>query len=118
MYRILKPFSSCINIVLVFFHILVLRDYWVLKESSKPLELVLPRVVRIVALSIISHEQIQKTESAVFDCCRFSLFLKDLFSRLFRGRNNRRCFCVGLLLPVHRYSVDIFIFWSFRNIGS
>ena len=32
------------------------------------------------------------------------------FSRLFRGHNSCRCFCVELvkLLPVHRYSVDIF----------
>ena len=31
------------------------------------------------------------------------------FSRLFRGRNSCRCFCVELvkLLPMHRYSVDI-----------
>ena len=29
-----------------------------------------------------------KIESAVFLYCRFSLFLKDLFSRLFRGRNS------------------------------
>ena len=40
----------------------------------------------------------------------FSLFLKDLFSRLFRDRNSCRCFCVELvkLLPVHRLSVDFF----------
>ena len=31
-------------------------------------------------------------------------------SSLFRGRNSCRCYCVELvkLLPVHRYSVDIF----------
>ena len=36
----------------------------------------------------------------------FSLLLKDPFFRLVRGR----CFCLELakLLPVHRYSVDIF----------
>ena len=48
-------------------------------------------------------------QSIVFLYCRFSLFLKDPFSRLFRGRNTCRCFCVELLklLHVHRYSVDI-----------
>ena len=43
---------------------------------------------------------------------RFSLLLKDpgFFFRLFRGCTSCRCFCVKLvkLLPVHRYSVDIF----------
>ena len=43
---------------------------------------------------------------------------KIRFSRLFRGRNNRRCFCVELVkrgvkrLPVHWYSVDIFFSYS------
>ena len=32
------------------------------------------------------------------------------FSRLSRGRNSCRCFCVELVkrLPVHRYSIDTF----------
>ena len=32
------------------------------------------------------------------------------YSRLFRGRNSCRCFCVELvkLLPLYRYSVDFF----------
>ena len=34
-------FSPCIDIVLLFFHILVLREYWVLTESRKPLKHVL-----------------------------------------------------------------------------
>ena len=36
--------------------------------------------------------------------------LKANSSRLFRGCNSCRCFCVELikLLPKHRYSVDIF----------
>ena len=47
---------------------------------------------------------------ASYSVCRFSLFLKDPFSRLFRGRNSCHCFCVGLVkfLPMHQYSVDIF----------
>ena len=54
--------------------------------------------------------RLNKTESAVFLYCRSSLFLKDSFSRLFRGRKSCRCFCVELVkvLPVHRYNVDIF----------
>ena len=69
--------------------------------------------------------RLDKTESAAFLYCRFSLFLKDsFFSRLFRGRNSCHCFCVELvkLLPMHQYSVDIVsysgplgIFWSDRK---
>ena len=62
--------------------------------------------------------RLNKTESAVFLYCRFSLLPKDPFSRVFRGRNSCCCFYVELvkLLPVHRYSVDIFFkFWSVRN---
>ena len=40
------------------FHILVLREYWVLTEKIIPLKLVLGGV-RIVALSVSSHEQTQ-----------------------------------------------------------
>ena len=40
------------------FHILVLQEYWVLTESRIPLKPVLGSV-RIVALSIRSHEQTQ-----------------------------------------------------------
>ena len=55
--------------------------------------------------------RLNKTESAVYLYCRFSLLLTDPFSRLFRGRNSCRPLChVELikLLPVHRYSVDLF----------
>ena len=54
--------------------------------------------------------RINKNESVVFLYCRFSLFLKDPFSRLFSGRNSCRCFWLELvkLLPVHRSNVDIF----------
>ena len=40
------------------FHILVLQEYWVMKESRIPLKSVLVGV-RIVALTISSHEQTQ-----------------------------------------------------------
>ena len=40
----------------LFFHILVLQEHWVLTESGIPLKPVLEGV-RIVALSISSHEQ-------------------------------------------------------------
>ena len=54
--------------------------------------------------------KLNKIENSVFLSCRFSLFLKDPFSRLFRGRKSCRCFCVELVkpIPVHRYSIDIF----------
>ena len=56
--------------------------------------------------------RLNKTESAVYLYCCFSLFLKDLFSRLLRGRNSCRRFCVELvkLLLVYQYSVSIFFF--------
>ena len=41
----------CIDIVLIFFHVLILQEYWALMESRMPLKLVLWDV-RIVALSI------------------------------------------------------------------
>ena len=69
----------CIDKELFIFHNLVFQQYWVLTESRIPLKSVLGEV-RIIALSISSHEQ---TQSAVFLFCRFSLFLKDTFSRLF-----------------------------------
>ena len=47
-----------IDIVLIFFHILVLQEYWSLKESKILLKPVLGGV-RIVALSISSHGQTQ-----------------------------------------------------------
>ena len=67
---------------MIFFHTLVLQEYRVLTESRISLKLVLGGV-RIVALSISSQDRLNKTESAIFLYCRFSLFLKDLFSRLF-----------------------------------
>ena len=71
------------TVLLIFFHILVLQEYWVLTESRMLLKQVLGGV-RIVALSIVLINRLNKTESAVFLYCRFSLFLKDLFfSRLF-----------------------------------
>ena len=49
---------------------MVLQEYWVLKESRIPLKPVLGGINRL-----------NKTESAVFIYCRFSLFLKDPFFR-------------------------------------
>ena len=56
---------TCIDIVLLFFHILVLQEYLVLKESRIPVKPVLGGV-KIVALSISSHEQTQKKPSLQF----------------------------------------------------
>ena len=53
----LVNFSLCIDIVLVFFRILVLKEYLVLAKSTIQLKPVLGGV-RIDALSISSHEQI------------------------------------------------------------
>ena len=64
------------------FHILVLQEYWVLKESRIPLKGVIGGV-RIVALSVNSLNRLNETESSVFGFCRFSLFLNDPISRLF-----------------------------------
>ena len=61
------------DIVLIFFHILVLQEYWVLTESRIPLKPVLGGV-RIVALSICSHEQIQKKKSQLFSYIVGSLY--------------------------------------------
>ena len=54
--------------------------------------------------------RLNKTES-LYSNIVDSLYIRGIrFSRLFRGRNSCRCFCVELvkLLSVHRYSVDIF----------
>ena len=71
------------NLVLIFFHILVIQEYFILTESRIPLNSVLGGM-RIVALSLVLMNRLNTTESAVFLYCRFSLILKDLFfSRLF-----------------------------------
>ena len=54
----LMSFSPYIDIVMILFHILVLDEYWILKESRIPLKPVLGGV-RIVALSITSHDSIK-----------------------------------------------------------
>ena len=46
------------DIVLIFYHIRVLQEYWVLTDSRIPLKPVLGGV-RIVAFSISSHVQTQ-----------------------------------------------------------
>ena len=47
-----------IDIVFIFSHILAIREYWVLTDSTIPLKPVLGDV-RIAVLSNISHEQTQ-----------------------------------------------------------
>ena len=63
----LKLFSGLYldNAYFSFFHILVFWEYWFLTKSRITLMPVLGGV-RIVALSISSHEQTNKTESVVF----------------------------------------------------
>ena len=48
-------YNQHLNIVLIFFHILVIKEYWALMESRILLKLVLGDV-RIVELSVSSHE--------------------------------------------------------------
>ena len=56
----------------------VLQGYWVLAESRIPLKPVLGGM-RTVALLLVLMNRLNKTKSAVFLYCRFSLFLKDPF---------------------------------------
>ena len=76
--------SSRFDIVLIFFHVLVLQEYWVLAQSKIPLRLVLGGV-RSVALSISSHEQRQLTRVCFFLYGWFSLFLKDPFFQIIQA---------------------------------
>ena len=62
-------------IVLIFFHILVLQEYWVLAESRIPLK------------PVLGHENcctfrefsIKPSLLFLYKYCRFCIFLKDLF---------------------------------------
>ena len=56
--------SVCIDIVFIFFHILVLQEEWVLTEIRIPLQPVLGGV-RIVALVVLIN-RLNKTDSADF----------------------------------------------------
>ena len=68
--------KTYVDIVLIFFHILVLQEYWVLAESRIPLKPVVGGV-RVVALSISFHEKTQKNRVCGFLYCMLSLFLRD-----------------------------------------
>ena len=54
--------------------------------------------------------RLNKTESAVFEYCRFSVFLKDpFFQIIYRSQQMLLCRVEFVkLLPVHQYSADIF----------
>ena len=86
--------SLCIDLVLIFFQTLVLQEFSVQTESRILLKPVLWSV-RIVALSISFMNRLNKTECAVFFIVGSFYFQGILFSRLFRGRNSCRCFCVN-----------------------
>ena len=62
--------------VKIFFHILVLQKYWVLIEIRILLKL---GGIRILVLSISSHEGFNKTEGIVFSLFRKDPFLDFLF---------------------------------------
>ena len=56
-----KTVSLCIDIVLIFCHILVLREYWVLTKSRIPLK----PGLRIAVLLLVLMNRLIKTESVV-----------------------------------------------------
>ena len=58
-------FSPCIDLVLIFFHILDFLEHWVLRESIIPLKPVIGGM-RVVALSISSHKKTQKKTILLF----------------------------------------------------
>ena len=70
-------------VVLIFFHSLVLQEYWVQAESRIPLMPVLGgwgRVAReLLHVPLVFMNRLNKCEFAVFLYCKFSVFLKDLF---------------------------------------
>ena len=79
--------------MLIFFHILVLLEYWVLTESRIPLKPVLGREGeggggggggggKSLHFPLVLMNRLNKTKSAVFLYCRFSLFLKDPFFQI------------------------------------
>ena len=76
-----------------FFQILVLQEYWLRSENRIPLRPVL-LVMRIVALNISSHETL------LFSNFVGSLFLKDLFSRLFRMHKDDRMLRVNTVSTI------------------
>ena len=67
--------------MLVFFHMLVLQEYWLLTEIRIPLKLVV-KYLRIVALFISSHEQTKKTSMLFSNIIGSLFFLKDPFFQI------------------------------------
>ena len=63
------------------FHILVLPEYWVLTKSRITLKPVLGDV-GILHFPLVLMNRLNKTQSAVFLYCRFSVFLKDPFFQI------------------------------------
>ena len=53
---------------------------------------------------LVLTNRLNKTETSVFLYCRFSLFLKGHFSRLFRGRTSCMSFCHVELVIFFSYS--------------
>ena len=65
------------------FHILVLWKYWNLKESRIWLKPVLG-ACELLHFPLVIMNRLNKTESAVFEYCRFSLFLKVPFFQIIK----------------------------------
>ena len=51
--------------MLIFYHILVLQEFWVLTESRIPLKLVLG-ALELLHFPVVLMNRLNKTESAVF----------------------------------------------------
>ena len=66
----------------IFFHTLVLQEFWVLTEGRIPLKPVLGGgggALELLHFPLGLMNSINKTKSVVFLYCRSSLFLKDPF---------------------------------------
>ena len=69
--------------MLIFFHSLVLQEYLALTESSIPVEPVLGGMRELLYFLLVLMNRLNKTESAVFKYCSFSLLLKDPFFKMY-----------------------------------
>ena len=73
-----------------------------------------------VALSIISHEQLNKTESVVFLYCRFSVFWMIRISRLFSLKTKIKCVWLncdhrGKCKCEHKTWLFVCLWWCFTS---
>ena len=91
--------------MLIFFHILVLQEYWVLTESRIPLKPVLGGVI-IVALPLVHMNRLNKTESDVSLYCKFFLLLKDPFFHIIYSSHLVDCHVKVAIITHSKVSKD------------